>query len=117
MAGSRRKACKICHVVTDLDKDGRCAFCKLCYDAVEAGTSYGKYVAAKDCEEELEPPERPTLIPVGNQRIMACKVCGKQFIRTNINRKYCCKTCSAIGTQMARDRYNESLKTGKGDTE
>lgn len=114
MAGSRRKACKICHVVTDLDKDGRCAFCKLCYDAVEAGTSYGKYVAAKAQEGE-ELPERPMLIAVGNQRIIACPVCGKQFIRTNITRKYCCKTCSAIGTQMARDRYNESLKTGKGD--
>ena len=44
-----RKQCRVCHVVTDLDETGRCAFCTLCYEAVEAGTisktRYASYLA------------------------------------------------------------------------
>ena len=74
-----RKQCRVCHVVTDLDETGRCAFCALCYEAVEAGTSYGKYVAQRDHvrTEPHEPREEPW--PEAITGNATCPVCGQPF--------------------------------------
>lgn len=43
-----RKRCRICHVMADLDENGRCSFCNDVYMASQLNMTYGKYMMQKD---------------------------------------------------------------------
>lgn len=99
-----RKKCRVCHVVTDLDENGRCAFCALCYEAVEAGTSYGKYVAQRDRMQPVQREPQPEKWPEAITGNATCPVCGQPFYRVGHRRVYCSTTCCK---KAARERSRE----------
>lgn len=110
-----RKQCRVCHVVTDLDETGRCAFCTLCYEAVEAGTSYGKYVAQRDRMQPVQHQEpQPEKWPEAITGNATCPVCGQPFYRVGHRRVYCSTTCcKAAARKRSREFSRKKYRAGK----
>ena len=41
--------------------------------------------------------------------VIKCLICGKKFIRSKSNRKYCCSECAEIGKRKAIEKSNKKL--------
>lgn len=73
--------------------------------AIEAGMSYGKYMA----KYGWNPPIMRQQEPEGHEdNMIVCPECGKQFYKTNHSRVYCSYDCSRRrADRMAKQRYQE----------
>lgn len=84
----RRKRCKVCHVETGINHEGRCPLCQASADALAHGMSYGKWMAQADTVYTTPPSAVAKA-----SRMKTCRWCGKQFEVSSNRRAYCCDQC------------------------
>lgn len=88
MMANNEKRCKICHVVADIDKNGRCPSCADIYNATQKGMHYGDYIALKHEHETFDVLKHD--IPSDGMR--RCRNCNRLFPRLR-NTVFCGDEC------------------------
>lgn len=95
--------CRICHVVAEIDAQGRCHSCADAYMATVRKTTYGKYMAQKAADsltEEIEIPISPDC--------KICKGCGKPFWPSAGKRQLYCSFDCAENAAKARAKLRSA---------
>ena len=84
-----RKRCRICHVMADIDENGRCSFCNDVYMASQSNMTYGKYMMQKDTVSV-------TAAQHGSGE-RQCAYCKDWFVPNRSFQIYCSEKCRKKG--------------------
>lgn len=102
------KRCKVCHILADLDEQGRCMACAVALAATNAGMHYGDYMALQGYHEPFN------LVTEYNPEIPVCKWCRKPFVPKSKRQKYCSYDCCKEKELYAKREWSREHYRGKG---
>ena len=109
--------CIYCHLVKELDSNGRCSSCADAGDATAYGLHYGDYMAAKPRPYVLPVAITPLReLPVMNQG-KVCRICGKPIPPESGRRTLCSLECQAEFNRQSAKAAHDKAKAAKAAKE